>query len=587
MRSHRAEAAGDAGLRQELHAFDEPEPRRLAPRPASTGETVRKSSSTSWEATARRRRRAGSRRGSPGSRGSRSSASAAARSTASPSLTATTSVAAGTDARRSGAARSVVRTSAPGSSTGCAGSNEPPAREDRDAAAARPGRAARAARRTPRRPAGYDALGAPRPLRRGEQRPGADEDASAHARRSASTKRSGLALVAEQRVRARAAREPRRRRRATRRSSRRGTAPRGRARRRRAGASSSGSSQRGRSSSSARTAQRIDQPREREELAPQRLVLVVQAAPDRRDRDGAVLLDAAHRGAEVRRLEPTATPRAPVELAQPVGDLLGDPLLHREPPRVEPHEPRQLGDAEDLVAGDVADVRAAVERQRVVLAERVEADRALDDLGMRALDAGGPLGREERAQLRVAVVARRRVVERAQEALRRVARARRVEVEAERLEDLGRVPLEPRPVARRSARARWPRRRGAGARRRSCSRGLLGDGRAGGEEGERNDGELAQRDPGEDSRMPERDAEPERRRAGSTCRGSRARRPSAAWSSDGRRGGEPLRQPVLRRVEDAVDAPQQRRSRAAARPAPRSRRSRRARGVEVEAEHAS
>ena len=90
-----------------------------------------------------------------------------------------------------------------------------------------------------------------------------------------------------------------------------------------------------------------------------------------------------------------------------------------------------------------------MERQRVVLAERVEPDGALDDLRVAALDACGPLGREERAQLRVAVVAGRRVVQRPHEAPRRVARARRVEVEPERGEDLGGVALEARPVRRR------------------------------------------------------------------------------------------------------------------------------------------
>src|SRR6185437_7278137 len=64
-------------------------------------------------------------------------------------------------------------------------------------------------------------------------------------------------------------------------------------------------------------------------------------------------------------------------------------------------------------------------------------------------DAFRALGGEHRAQLRVAVVAGGRVVERTHEPLRRLARAGRVEVEAERREDLGRVPLETRPVGGR------------------------------------------------------------------------------------------------------------------------------------------
>ena len=215
------------------------------------------------------------------------------------------------------------------------------------------------------------------------------------------------------------------------------------------------------------------------------------------------------------------------ELPQSVGDLLGEPLLHREAPRVEPHEPRELRDAEDLVAGDVADVGAAVERQRMVLAQRVEADRALDDLRVAPLDALGPLGREERAQLRVAVVAGRRVEERLQEAPRRVARAGRVEVEAERREDLGGVALEPRPVRRSRGRAPLAA-RGREARRRCCSRDfLLSAGRAlraAARARWRRPPPARARRRRADGRLR---AGPRTRPAASTCRGSRAATPRA------------------------------------------------------------
>src|SRR4029079_10048365 len=113
---------------------------------------------------------------------------------------------------------------------------------------------------------------------------------------------------------------------------------------------------------------------------------------------------------------------------------------------VEAHEARELRDAEDLVAGDIADVRTTMERERVMFAERIKADRALDDLRVTSLDALGPLRREYRAQLRIAVVAGGRVEERAHEPPWRLARAGRVEIEPERLEDLGRVALETLPV---------------------------------------------------------------------------------------------------------------------------------------------
>ena len=87
----------------------------------------------------------------------------------------------------------------------------------------------------------------------------------------------------------------------------------------------------------------------------------------------------------------TATPRGAISDDEPVGDLLAEALLHREPAREEAHEARQLRDADDPLACDVADVRGAEERQRVVLAEALERDRALDDLADRATPAGRAL----------------------------------------------------------------------------------------------------------------------------------------------------------------------------------------------------
>ena len=79
----------------------------------------------------------------------------------------------------------------------------------------------------------------------------------------------------------------------------------------------------------------------------------------------------------------------------------------------------------------------------MVLAQGVEGDRPFEDEpGVRT----GVLGRERGEQLRVAVVARGGVVERAQEAPGRLTRAGRVEVHAEGGEDLAGVPLETLPV---------------------------------------------------------------------------------------------------------------------------------------------
>src|SRR5207237_5093274 len=66
---------------------------------------------------------------------------------------------------------------------------------------------------------------------------------------------------------------------------------------------------------------------------------------------------------------------------QRVGDLRGGPFLYLRSLRVSVDEARELRQAGDpaVVAGDVRDVRAPVERNEVVLADRVERDVADED----------------------------------------------------------------------------------------------------------------------------------------------------------------------------------------------------------------
>lgn len=67
----------------------------------------------------------------------------------------------------------------------------------------------------------------------------------------------------------------------------------------------------------------------------------------------------------------------PVWLQDPdqlIGDLDPDPLLDREAPGEDSHQPGQFGDADDLLMSDVADVSVPVERERVMLAQREEFD---------------------------------------------------------------------------------------------------------------------------------------------------------------------------------------------------------------------
>ena len=59
---------------------------------------------------------------------------------------------------------------------------------------------------------------------------------------------------------------------------------------------------------------------------------------------------------------------------QPVGDLLGQPLLDLRAAGEQLDDPGELRQPEDPLAGQVADVRDADERQQVVLADRLHRD---------------------------------------------------------------------------------------------------------------------------------------------------------------------------------------------------------------------
>ena len=72
----------------------------------------------------------------------------------------------------------------------------------------------------------------------------------------------------------------------------------------------------------------------------------------------------------------TPTPRGCRCGLEPVGDLLGQPLLDLRAAGEQLDHPGELGQAEDPLARQVADVRDAEEREHVVLADRVHRDAA-------------------------------------------------------------------------------------------------------------------------------------------------------------------------------------------------------------------
>ena len=129
-------------------------------------------------------------------------------------------------------------------------------------------------------------------------------------------------------------------------------------------------------------------------------MLVVQAAPERRHRPGSFLGDPAHLRTHMRGLEVNGDATWLDQLDERVRDLLADALLHGEAARVQTHKPRQLRNPDDFWTGDVCDMSDAMEWKCVVLAQRVEDDRALDDLAVRTVDVGRPLARKCRQELR-------------------------------------------------------------------------------------------------------------------------------------------------------------------------------------------
>lgn len=62
-----------------------------------------------------------------------------------------------------------------------------------------------------------------------------------------------------------------------------------------------------------------------------------------------------------------------------VSDLRGERLLHLGPAGEQFHRPGQLRQADDVLRGDVANIRGAGERQAVMLADALDRDSTLND----------------------------------------------------------------------------------------------------------------------------------------------------------------------------------------------------------------
>ena len=153
-----------------------------------------------------------------------------------------------------------------------------------------------------------------------------------------------------------------------------------------------------------------------EELHARARVVAEGAEHRARHRERVLLLDAAHRHAQMRRFHHDGDAERRDLVADRVGDLVGQPLLHLQAAAEDVDEPRNLAEADHLVARNVGDVALAEERQQVMLAQAVEVD-VLDDHHLAIID------REQRVVehlVDVGVVSAGQKLERLLDPLRRV-----------------------------------------------------------------------------------------------------------------------------------------------------------------------
>ena len=125
---------------------------------------------------------------------------------------------------------------------------------------------------------------------------------------------------------------------------------------------------------------------ELEELRPGSRVVLEDAEHRARDRDRVLFLDAAHRHAQVRSLHDDADAERPDLVAQRLGDLAGQALLHLQAAREDLDQARDFAEPDDAALRYVSDVTFSEKRQQVMLAEAIEVD-VLDDHHLVIIDA--------------------------------------------------------------------------------------------------------------------------------------------------------------------------------------------------------
>src|SRR4029077_13040969 len=146
-----------------------------------------------------------------------------------------------------------------------------------------------------------------------------------------------------------------------------------------------------------------------QKLLSQLRIRRVVPAPEGRPCGRLGLANAAHLGAEVNRLEVDGNPMSLQDARERLCDLAAEPFLYGEAPGEETHQPRELGDADDVLVGNVTHIGMTEEGEGVMLAERVEGNRAVDHLADLAVRTTFAFGREGGHQFGIALVALRRV----------------------------------------------------------------------------------------------------------------------------------------------------------------------------------
>src|SRR6185503_17898530 len=148
---------------------------------------------------------------------------------------------------------------------------------------------------------------------------------------------------------------------------------------------------------------------ELQELGPRPRIPMEDTTHRARHRDGVLLLDAAHRHAQVRRLDDHRHAQRMQFRLERLGNLGGQPLLHLQPAGKDIDDAWDLAQADHAAVRNVSHVALAEERQQVMLAEAVHIDvahdhhlvvldgeqRAVDDV----IDVGAITAREKAERL--------------------------------------------------------------------------------------------------------------------------------------------------------------------------------------------